>query len=612
MIWIGLKHFFYPDLDGFGGNQMLNKQFFSTIAIMLFTATHLLAQSSESTYDAKLPKGVVATYKGGKITSNEFEKHLRTLPMGTWFNPMERNNKTPMVEELKQFVQHKLIYPQAIKDKIDQINVNKWAISMTEDSKILNKLYDQEVRSKIAVTEQDAQEYYNTHKQEFEIPEYYKIRNIFVDLSTTKRPTEADRQEGLSKINKAYSKLKTGANFIDVAKEFSEDDISTRGEVKGEFLTKDIPNTPKKRLAFPLENAATNIKPGEYTSVLTTSKGYHILYLEEHRLGFINPFEEVKSAALDRVKVEKAPKLQNAVVSQATTSVKLTINYDILKDTTASSDNKILIDSPYRKISFGEFKFRVARTAMVSPNEYKDFLDKSNFLMLLQLADYGRILKINKEPSVIDDIAGYKTKFLAEQWLSKKSNEQVKITDTDVKNYYDQNTGRFMTGKEYLARQIYIKFDKNPQNRSELMTQSKATIDMVLQKLKNGTDFSDLARQYSSIDNAKNGGLVEWTQQGPQGRIFDMTISKMTVGQISDVVPMPDGFQIIKLENIRGPFQMTFEESQDKARSYVTAERQYDTLTKVKINILKSGYFKYDSTQLSELFDRIINKSGTK
>jgi len=71
----------------------------------------------------------------------------------------------------------------------------------------------------------------------------------------------------------------------------------------------------------------------------------------------------------------------------------------------------------------------------------------------------------------------------------------------------------------------------------------------VLEELKAGADFAELARKYSKDEETKeNGGDLGWFPKGEWEPAFDAVAFSLKVGEISDVVRTSRGYHIIKVE----------------------------------------------------------------
>ena len=86
--------------------------------------------------------------------------------------------------------------------------------------------------------------------------------------------------------NQVISELKSGANFGDIARKYSQDAMSRRGGDWGWIERKDI----RKELS----DAAFTLKPGEFSQPIELNNSIFILYAEDKREEMIQPITQVR------------------------------------------------------------------------------------------------------------------------------------------------------------------------------------------------------------------------------------------------------------------------------------------------------------------------------
>jgi peptidyl-prolyl cis-trans isomerase C len=121
-----------------------------------------------------------------------------------------------------------------------------------------------------------------------------------------------------------------------------------------------------------------------------------------------------------------------------------------------------------------------------------------------------------------------------------------KPTDEQAKTYYDENIQQFGKPETIHVKHILIKpADSNDPNQAKAEARAKA--QEILEKIKAGADFNDLAKQYSACPSGKDGGDLGIQAKGTFVPEFEKAAYALKPGQISDVVETSFGFHIIKL-----------------------------------------------------------------
>ena len=158
---------------------------------------------------------------------------------------------------------------------------------------VVEKLIEKEV--KVSLTDNDLEEYYKKNTGKFKEPEAVRLRYVYVKIN----PSEPDgRKKAKERAKEAYSKIKLGSNFAQIAQTYSQDMSRIKGGDIG-FVHKGM--TPQD-----IEKAAFSLKVGQVSEIIKTDIGFHILKVEEKRASRQVSFKEIK----DKLKKELTESMQ--------------------------------------------------------------------------------------------------------------------------------------------------------------------------------------------------------------------------------------------------------------------------------------------------------------
>jgi len=143
-----------------------------------------------------------------------------------------------------------------------------------------------EVRDRISVSDAEVEEYYRNNPAEFRIDDELNVREIVL-LADTPEQRAARRAEAEA----AVARIRGGEDFAAVAAEVSEAGTAERGGLLGAVGRGD--------LAGPLESAAFALEPGQVSDPIETAHGFHILGVDQRRVGESKSLDEVREAVHD-------------------------------------------------------------------------------------------------------------------------------------------------------------------------------------------------------------------------------------------------------------------------------------------------------------------------
>ncbi|MGS0679742.1 SurA N-terminal domain-containing protein [Shewanella sp. 125m-7] len=155
----------------------------------------------------------------------------------------------------------------------------------------------------VTVTDADAQAYYDEHKAQYTQAEKRLAAHILVQLGD-------DDSAAKAKAEAIYKQLQDGADFAEIAKTESEDTFS--GEQGGQL---DWFEAGVMEPEF--DQALFALNKGEYSNVVKTNFGYHIIKALDIQPGAQAPFADVKEKIVaqlqDKQAVDKFYELQQVL-----------------------------------------------------------------------------------------------------------------------------------------------------------------------------------------------------------------------------------------------------------------------------------------------------------
>lgn len=171
----------------------------------------------------------------------------------------------------------------------------------------------------------------------------------------------------------------------------------------------------------------------------------------------------------------------------------------------------------------------------VEPNEIRDAIE----IIALQRKQNPAQFKaffMNNNLSFENYLQQVEAEILWSKIMSEVLRAKVKVTDVEVKEFFEQH--KFNTDvRKFLIAEILI---SNSENAAQFA--SKLSLE-----LKQGADFINLVRQFSSAISAENNGEIGWVSQADIDVKIYNAISKLTKGNYSTPVLLPDGYHIFKL-----------------------------------------------------------------
>lgn len=172
----------------------------------------------------------------------------------------------------------------------------------------------------------------------------------------------------------------------------------------------------------------------------------------------------------------------------------------------------------------------------------------------------------------------------ARNLLDKNIRGKIKITDDQVKKFYDDNQEKFQRPESFRVQHIYIPHfsaemvkttprEELMKKQDKLSKEAEKRIGEIYGKIKPGTNFGKMARKYSEDEgSAEKGGDLDFMYKGVFDPEFDEAVSKLQPGDVSPVVKTSFGYHIIKLNEVRPPELAPFEEVKPSIQKHLFNE----------------------------------------
>lgn len=247
--------------------------------------------------------------------------------------------------------------------------------------------------------------------------------------------------------------------------------------------------------------------------------------------------------------------------------------------TPASKDAKLIATVNGTKITSDDFDREVKalpehiRTIADTPQGKKELIDTlvMRELILQKAAKDG----IDKSKEVEDKLAELKKRIIVDTYLKKQVETESKISDEELKKFYDQNIDKFKTGEQVRASHILVKSEQEAQ--------------ALLDQLKKGGNFEELAKAKSADSSAAKGGDLGWFGKGNMVPVFEKAAFGLKEGQLSGIVKSDFGFHIIKLTGKRPAGTRPFDEVKDQIKAALMPQKQQQVFMKLKEDLKKDA-----------------------
>jgi peptidyl-prolyl cis-trans isomerase SurA len=156
---------------------------------------------------------------------------------------------------------------------------------------------------------------------------------------------------------------------------------------------------------------------------------------------------------------------------------------------------------------------------------------------------------------------------LRQQVISQEVGSRIILTRADARKYFDAHKEQFDSPPGVHLAEILISTEKHSPADAEKLAKK------AMSEIQNGARFSDVAKELSDSQSAKDGGDVGFFKEGTISSEIAKAIAKVDVGDVSSIIKTQYGYMIFKVLERRVGKTPTFDQVSDQVMGYLYDQR---------------------------------------
>jgi peptidyl-prolyl cis-trans isomerase SurA len=172
--------------------------------------------------------------------------------------------------------------------------------------------------------------------------------------------------------------------------------------------------------------------------------------------------------------------------------------------------------------------------------------------------------QLRREGMSVDDLKrNIERSIMKRQLLSHELEAKIAVSDDEVRADYEARRAEYDRPGSLHLQEIVVKTQSG----------SQALAGDLVRRARAGEDFAEMARAYSSSPTRSSGGDLGQLRKGDLAPDIEKTAFALPVGGVSEPLPTPEGFRILKVVEKTEPTQVPFEEVKADIQKRLSAER---------------------------------------
>jgi peptidyl-prolyl cis-trans isomerase SurA len=142
---------------------------------------------------------------------------------------------------------------------------------------------------------------------------------------------------------------------------------------------------------------------------------------------------------------------------------------------------------------------------------------------------------------------------------------ESKVGEKELRDFYRKNIDRYRRNESYRPSHILFIVPKDA--TFEEVQEIRKRCQKMLEKIKAGEDFGEMALLYSQDATARDRGDLGYFKKGELLPAFEKEALRLQIGEVSGIVRTDFGFHLIKLLDRKGGDPPPFEEIKEKVQA---------------------------------------------
>jgi len=407
-------------------------------------------------------------------------------------------------------------------------------------------------------TDAEITAYYNENIELMTVPESAKALEIKITSGDVK-----------SLGTEAIRKIRSGESFESVASAYDPEGVA--GEL----------TISKGASDDTIAAAVFQMQPGDISDPITNA---------DQSVSILKLTEITKAGAMS--------------LSEVKPYIRLVLLQENMDSEYALRKNEALFTVHGRRYTLGEFYTEFKELSMEYQTQFSTYEQKQQLVeeliakeLLLEKTSDGSTNEADEHR-----MEELKIQYMAQILHQQEIDENLTApTEEEKRKFFEENKKSFVIPASVQISLIWIDQGVN----GEKAEQAKTKAEEALALLKNGTDFAEVAKQYSEDSSGAAGGDIsgEYDQAHLPEQLGNAVFA-LKPGENTDILDYDSGYYIVKMRQRTEESQMTYEESADGIQVHLNEQKHAQMESQMEQILLKNANFIVYERTLRRLLDQ--------
>jgi parvulin-like peptidyl-prolyl isomerase len=182
--------------------------------------------------------------------------------------------------------------------------------------------------------------------------------------------------------------------------------------------------------------------------------------------------------------------------------------------------------------------------------------------------------------------------------------DKISVTEEESRTYYEQHRNEFTTPAELTLREIFIEVPQDERGVNVAADDAgREKAEDIRHRLLAGEPFARMAGEVSAAPSKANGGLVGPLKEQDLAPALQKQLDAMKIGDISEVMRVTRGYQILKLESRSDTKIRSFDDARDDISRRVADRKMRGELMKYLDRLREQATIVWKNDELKKAYE---------
>lgn len=187
--------------------------------------------------------------------------------------------------------------------------------------------------------------------------------------------------------------------------------------------------------------------------------------------------------------------------------------------------------------------------------------------------------------------------------------DKISVTEEEARAYYAANTQQFTAPSEITLREILIEVPVTERGVNVAQDdEAREKAEDTRRRLLAGEPFARLAAEVSTAPSRANGGLIGPLNRNELSPALQQLLDGMKVGEVSEVLRTPRGYQILRLESRTESTVRSFEDARGDISARVAEQKRIGEVHRYLEQLREAATISWRNEELKRAYELALER----